>query len=68
MGFMMIFFYRNKVTVFNCFGAEWQHWEVQGNKIVNNRNGQCLDIEGNDAYVNGCNGSNNQGWDIQEGK
>ena len=56
------------MTVFNCFGAEWQHWQVQGNKIVNNRNGQCLDIEGNDVYVNGCNGSNNQGWDIQEGK
>ena len=55
----------NKVTVFSCFGPEWQNWERNGNEIVNKANGQCLDIEGNDVWVNECNGSEHQRWNVQ---
>jgi len=56
----------NKVEVYHCFGAEWQHWYQEGDTIRNNLNDECLDIrDGYDAFVSNCNGSNRQNWKLE---
>ena len=54
----------NLVEVYSCFGAEWQNWDRVGDTIVNAANGECLDIEGSNAVVRGCDGSDSQNWDM----
>ena len=54
----------NLVEVYSCFGAEWQNWDRVGDTIVNAANGECLDVEGSNAVVRGCDGSDSQNWDM----
>lgn len=55
----------NKVEVYHCFGAEWQHWYQEGDTIRNSLNDDCLDIrDGYDAFVADCNASMRQNWSL----
>ena len=52
------------MEVYSCFGAEWQNWNRVGDTIVNAANGECLDLDGSNAVVRGCDGSDSQNWDM----
>ena len=54
----------NLVEVYSCFGAEWQNWSRVGDTIVNAANGECLALDGSNAVVRGCDGSDGQNWDM----
>jgi len=54
----------NLVEVYSCFGAEWQNWDRVGDTIVNAANGECLALDGSNAVVRGCDGSDGQNWDM----
>ena len=58
----------NEVELYSCFGAEWQKWSMDDNRIINALNGQCLDIrDGNDdVYVSKCDDSTTQSWTFQD--
>ena len=52
------------MEVYSCFGAEWQNWDRVGDTIVNAANGECLALDGSNAVVRGCDGSDGQNWDM----
>ena len=51
------------VYTLGCNSGNYQHWELQGLRLVDVATGKCLDSNGEGkVYAIGCNGGNYQNW------